>query len=92
MPFAIRNLSVLNYAQGFTSWHYRGHVATMGARLTEPITMGEVQAPGFFDQARDMLVVGDLIIVSAGDGMVQLWVKEVEGGVVVRRLCSTEPG
>ena len=88
MPFAIRNLSVLNYAQGFTSWHYRGHATTLGATL---VGVDEVQARGFFDQAKDMLVPGDLIIVSAGDGMVQLWVEGVEGGVRVQKLCGTEP-
>ena len=39
MNFAIRNLSVLNYAQGFTFWHYRASGTPLDAVL----------APGFFD-------------------------------------------
>jgi hypothetical protein len=91
MAFAIRNLSVLNYAQGFTSWHYRGHATTLGATLTGPTTMAEVQTAGFFAPAKDMLAVGDLIIVSTSDGMVQLCVATAETSVTVRRLCATEP-
>lgn len=58
MSFAIRNLSVLSYAQGFTLWHYKAG----GARLDDAIT------PGFFDDAGDMFAVGDMLMVSASDG------------------------
>ena len=52
--FAIRNLSVLSYAQGFTSWHYRHKGA-----------LAEVLAPGFFNPAADMLADGDMMMISA---------------------------
>ncbi len=58
MPFAIRNLSVLSYAQGFTLWHYRA-----GAGRLDDVTH-----PGFFDAASDMLMVGDLMMVSGLQG------------------------
>src|SRR5258708_7247346 len=58
MAFAIRNLSVLAYAQGFTLWHYKG--AT--------IALADTHAAGFFDGAGDMLASGDMLMVSARDG------------------------
>ena len=58
MDFAIRNLSVLAYAQGFTLWHYRAPTAPL-ARAT---------AAGFFSPAADMLAAGDMMLVSASDG------------------------
>jgi hypothetical protein len=58
MAFAIRNLSVLAYANGFTLWHYKA----------APDTLEQVGFPGFFSQASDMLVAGDMMMVSAPDG------------------------
>ena len=58
MPFTIRNLSVLSYAQGFTLWHYRAGAAGLDV----------VATPGFFDNAADMLAVGDMMMVSGTDG------------------------
>ncbi len=58
MSFAIRNLSVLAYAQGFTLWHYRAGAA----RLDDTGTAG------FFDAAADMFAVGDMLMISALDG------------------------
>jgi hypothetical protein len=58
MSFAIRNLSVLAYANGFTLWHYK---AAADAQAT-------VGAPFYFNDAGDMLTVGDMLMVSAADG------------------------
>ena len=58
MAFAVRNLSVLSYAQGFTLWHYRAG----GARLDD------VASSGFFNAAADMLAIGDMLMVSGSDG------------------------
>ncbi len=58
MAFAIRNLSVLAYANGFTLWHYRAD-----ADLLE-----DVGTPDFFAAAADMLAAGDIVMVSATDG------------------------
>jgi len=57
MAFAIRNLSVLAYANGFTLWHYK-------ASGEEQAT---VAAPSFFRDAGDMLASGDMVMVSAPD-------------------------
>ncbi len=58
MVFAIRNLSVLAYANGFTLWHYKA-----GKERLEAVT-----ATNFFADGADMLAVGDMIMVSAADG------------------------
>lgn len=58
MVFAIRNLSVLAYANGFTLWHYKAGRDKLAA----------VSQPNFFADAADMLAVGDMIMVSAADG------------------------
>ena len=54
MSFAVRNLSVLAYANGFTLWHYKaGEDAA------------PVAAPGYFNDSGDMLTAGDMILVSS---------------------------
>ena len=58
MAFAIRNLSVLADANGFTLWHYKA-----GRDELE-----HVEAPDFFADAADMLAEGDMMMVSAVDG------------------------
>ena len=79
MTFAIRNLSVLNYAQGFTSWHYKGGGATLA----------QLGAVGFFDDASDMIEPGDMIFVSASDGGCILFVDSCAGGVKTRPMAAT---
>ena len=58
MAFAVRNLSVLAYANGFTLWHYKAEAEALGA----------VAAGGFFEPAAGMMVAGDILMVSASDG------------------------
>jgi hypothetical protein len=58
VAFSLRNLSVLAYANGFTLWHYKAGATAMAA----------ISAPGFFAAADDMLAIGDMLMVSAGDG------------------------
>ncbi len=58
MGFTVRNLSVLAYAQGFTLWHYKAGATPLA----------EVAKAGFFDAAGDMLVRGDMLMISAVDG------------------------
>ena len=58
MSFAVRNLSVLAYANGFTLWHYK----------TDGDALPSVQSPGYFDDAIDMLASGDMLLVSAPEG------------------------
>lgn len=80
MEFAIRNLSVLAYAQGFTLWHYRARGATLE----------NIRQKGFFDSASDMLAAGDMLMISADDaGSVVLVTSASEtGGVTVSSLCQ----
>ena len=77
MSFAIRNLSVLAYAQGFTLWLYKG---TTGA-------LADIAATGFFDEAGDMLAAGDMMMVSAGDGGRLMFVSSACRGVTLAPMC-----
>jgi hypothetical protein len=58
MSFALRNLCVLAYANGFTLWHYKAG----------PDPLDDVSGQGFFADAADMLTAGDMIMISASDG------------------------
>jgi hypothetical protein len=58
MAFAIRNLSVLAYANGFTLWHYKS-----GKDKLDSVSSGNYLA-----DASDMLTAGDLLMVTAADG------------------------
>ena len=58
MAFAVRHLSVLAYANGFTLWHYKA--------VKESLEV--VTANNFFGTAADMLTAGDLVMIAAADG------------------------
>lgn len=58
MAFAIRNLSVLAYANGFTLWHYKSAKDALNV----------VSGGGYFADLSDMLTAGDLIMITAADG------------------------
>lgn len=58
MAFAVRNLSVLAYANGFTLWHYKS-----GKDRLETVSCGN-----YFADAADMLTAGDLLMITAADG------------------------
>jgi hypothetical protein len=77
MKFAIRDLSVLAYAQGFTLWHYKARAATLM----------EASADGFFDDAADMLAAGDMVMVSASDGGRMLCVAQAGNAVRTAALA-----
>ena len=62
MSFAIRNLSVLAYANGFTLWHYK-------AGKDRP---ADVRDHNYFLDACDMLSDGDIVLVSSLVGAVIL--------------------
>ena len=55
MAFAIRNLSVLAYANGFTLWHYKAGRDRLDL----------VEKLDFFSDAADMLAEGDMMMVTA---------------------------
>jgi hypothetical protein len=88
MAFAIRNLSVLAYAQGFTLWHYRGNIPTFGPGPIPATPAEEIGRPGFFDPAADMLAPGDMLLVSASDAGRVLFVTATEGGVRTEALAG----
>lgn len=75
-PFAIRNLSVLQYANGFTLWHYKAPA------------IRDVLTPGYFDEAEYMLAHGDHMHVSASDGGALLWI-EYTDKIRVRTMAAT---
>jgi len=74
--FTVRNLSVLAYAQGFTSWIYRHNG-----------DISEVFADGFFDSANDMMSKGDMIMISANAaGAHRFVLKSDTSGVMITPL------
>ena len=77
MDFAVRDLSVLAYAQGFTLWHYRA-----GA-----LGLDRVAASRFFDDAGDMFAVGDMVLVSAAEGGRVLFVTGTEGRMTTAAMA-----
>jgi hypothetical protein len=79
MAFAVRHLSVLAYAQGFTLWHYKA-----GSERLEQVAEG-----GFFADAADMLAGGDMVMVSASDGGRILCVAPIGADLVVRTAPIT---
>ncbi len=58
MAFAVRNLSVLAYANGFTLWHYKAGDDVLATAA----------AADFFTPADDLLAAGDILMLSAADG------------------------
>lgn len=78
--FAIRNIAVLTYAQGFTAWHYRHRGALSDASM-----------PEFFSSVGDMMRPGDTITVSAQDGGAILFVHScgADRPTVVEAMAST---
>ena len=83
--FAVRNLSVLQFAAGYTGRHYRAR----------GLTLAKVLRPGFFNPAADLFARGDTILVSAEDAGALLYVVAVDnapgGRVIVRLMASSEP-
>ena len=76
MTFAVRNLSVLAYANGFTLWHYKAETGGLP----------NAAKSGFFDPAADMLATGDMMLVSAPEGGRVLFVAAGESGVTTAPL------
>ena len=72
--FRVRDLAVLSYAQGFTLWLYKAEV------------LHDAVSPGWFNDAHDMIMVGDVIMVSSSEGscLLSAVTSDVEGTVRVR--------
>ena len=54
----IRNLSVLNYGQGFTTWAYKGDNEDIAAMLTD----------GYFDDTDEMFSDKDVMFITSRQG------------------------
>jgi hypothetical protein len=76
MPFLIRNLSVLGYANGFTLWHYKSATDNLAA----------IGAANYFAASAEMVAVGDMIMVAATDGARILRIVSRTGGVTTGLL------
>ncbi len=72
MAFAIRDLSVLAYANGFTLWHYKAGNDVLA----------DVAGADYFADASDMMTAGDMILISAARGCRILCVLHAEPGIV----------
>ena len=68
MAFAIRNLSVHCYSNGFTLWHYRSAADKLA----------DIDSAGYFNNGADMFTAGDMILVSAADGGAHRFVAAVD--------------
>lgn len=78
MSFAVRNLSVLAYANGFTLWHYKAG--------TDPLDA--LDERDYFAGATDMLAAGDIMMVSGGDGARMLCIApSTDGALETLRLA-----
>lgn len=64
MAYDSDNLSALGYANGFTQWHYK----------SDDDALATIMADGYFDDAANMMRVGDRITIKASDA---LWEDEV---------------
>ena len=73
MSLAVRNLSVLAYANGFTLWHYEA----------PGTTLAEVTARGYFNDTADMLAAGDVIMLCAEDGFAMRAIRRDGGHAVL---------
>jgi len=76
MTFTSRNLSVLAYAQGFTLWHYKA----------KDVPLQMLGKSGFFDLAGDMIVPGDMVMLSAMDGGTVAFAGQAKQGVNLTAL------
>jgi hypothetical protein len=72
MAFAIRDLSVLAYANGFTLWHYKAGDETQA----------DVAGNDFFADASDMMAGGDMVMVSGSNGCRILCIAHADAGAV----------
>ena len=59
MAYQANSLSALNYANGFTLWHYRSSDS-----------QNEIDSSGYFNGAAGLLRPGDFMLLNAGVGVV----------------------
>jgi len=73
MAFAIRDLSVLAYANGFTLWHYKAGNDSLS----------NVASDNYFGDASDMMAGGDMVMTSGAAGCRILCIAQAEAGKVL---------
>ena len=76
--FKIHNLSVLSYAQGFTMWLYKD----------TSLTLAQITAEGFCNPSKDMVVAGDMMIITGADGTVLRVVSRTSPIVILTKLSD----
>ena len=62
MSFELRNFGVMNYAQGNTQWHYRAGADSLRTCCGD----------GYFANAKTLVKDGDIVHISARDGVALL--------------------
>lgn len=78
-----RDLNVLAYANGFTLWHY-----------TTSDAAAVVGSAGYFNDVKDMLRVGDMILASVNTGaqpaagILVVTALDGDGDVIVRQITT----
>ena len=77
--FALRNLSTLAYAHGFTHWHYRAYDLT------------SVRSPGYFAPAADLVKPGDMLTATTSGGDALQAVFAADGSVRVMMATEAAP-
>jgi len=75
MAFANKNLSVIAYANGFTLWHY-----------AENIKLSDICADGFFNDVKNLMNIGDILIINASDSSTFRRVSATGGDVILASL------
>ncbi len=84
MAFQSKDLSVIAYANGFTLWHY-----------TTEDTDSTVDTAGYFNEAADMLRIGDMLLANtdtAGSFKSGILVVNANSGTVVDVADLTQVG
>lgn len=74
--FTVRQLGVLAYVQGFTLHHYKAS------------SLDAAMSSGFFDEAADILAVGDMVLISARDGGAAMFVASTKFPVVLAPIAG----
>lgn len=74
MAFMNKNMSVIAFVSGFTLWHYKTEDA-----IQELLS-------GYFTTVANLMAVGDMLIINAGDGNYIKAIKSIENKKV--ELCE----
>lgn len=77
MSFTLRNLSVLNYANGFTLWHQKVN------------TFSEALEKDYFNPAHDLLAAGDMVFITSPDEAGHFLITKKGNTITLRLLTRT---